>query len=77
MNVIRLLPLRRRWGGDLTGERIPAPAWALDLASLDHPHKQHVGGAPGADTRNIQDSRDADTFRRRSGQQVEQMIACR
>ena len=64
MNVIRLLPLRRGCGGDLTGERIPAATAALDLASLDHPHKQHVGGAPDADTRDIQDSRDADAFRR-------------
>jgi hypothetical protein len=72
-----LLPLRRGWGGDLTGERIPAAAWALDFASLDHPHKQHVGGASGADTRDIQDSRYPDAFRRRGGQQVEQIIACR
>jgi hypothetical protein len=77
MNMIWLLPLRRGWRGDLTGERIPAAAWALDLASPDHPHKQHVGGAPSADTRNIQDSRDADAFRGRGSQQVEQIIACR
>ena len=77
MNMIWLLPLRRGWGGDLTGERIPAAAWALDLASLDHSHKQHVGGAPGADARDIQDRRYPDAFRRRDGQQVEQIIASR
>jgi hypothetical protein len=77
MNIIRLFPLRRGRGGDLPGECIPAAAWALDLASLDHPHKQHVGGAPSPDTRDIQDSRYPDAFRRRGGQQVEQIIACR